>query len=69
MSTNFYEYEYALVDADSLKSKGYKIGLNIDLWYLNVTVPNENVDGNTDIYIDFSDTKCEFGTGRQRGFT
>ena len=62
MSTNFYEYEYALVDADSLKSKGYKIGLNIDLWYLNVTVPNENVDGNTDIYIDFSDTKCEFGT-------
>ena len=66
MSTNFYEYEYALVDADSLKSKGYKIGLNIDLWYLNVTVPNENVDGNTDIYIDFSDTKCEFGTGETK---
>ena len=66
MSTNFYEYEYALVDADSLKSKGYKIGLNIDLWYLNVTVPNENVDGNTDIYIDFSDTKCKFGTGETK---
>ena len=66
MSTNFYEYEYALVDADSLKSKGYKIGLNIDLWYLNVTVPNENVDGNTDVYIDFSDTKCKFGTGETK---
>ena len=66
MSTNINEYEFALVDADSLKSKGYKIGLNIDLWYLNVTVPNENVDGNTDIYIDFSDTKCEFGTGETK---
>lgn len=28
MSTNINEYKWVLVDADSLKSKGYKIGLN-----------------------------------------
>ena len=69
MSTNINEYEFALVDADSLNSKGYKIGLYYgldDLWYLNVTVPNENVDRNTDVYIDFSDTKCKFGTGETK---
>ena len=69
MSTNINEYEFALVDADSLNSKGYKIGLYYgldDLWYLNVTVPNENVDRNTDVYIDFSDTKHKFGTGETK---
>lgn len=69
MSTNINEYEWVLVDADSLNSKGYKIGLYYgldDLWYLNVTVPNENVDRNTDVYIDFSDTKCKFGTGETK---
>lgn len=69
MSTNIDEYEFALVDADSLNSKGYKIGLYYgldDLWYLNVTVPNENVDRNTDVYIDFSDTKHKFGTGETK---
>ena len=69
MSTNINEYEWVLVDADSLNSKGYKIGLYYgldDLWYLNVTVPNENVDRNTDVYIDFSDTKCKFGIGETK---
>ena len=69
MSTNINEYEFALVDADSLNSKGYKIGLYYgldDLWYLNVTVPNENVDRNTDVYIDFSDTEYAFGTGETK---
>ena len=69
MSTNINEYEWVLVDADSLNSKGYKIGLYYgldDLWYLNVTVPNENVDRNTDVYIDFSDTKHKFGTGETK---
>lgn len=69
MSTNINEYEWVLVDADSLNSKGYKIGLYYgldDLWYLNVTVPNENVDRNTDVYIDFSDTEYAFGTGETK---
>ncbi len=69
MSTNINEYKWVLVDADSLKSKGYKIGLYIGLdgiWYLNVTVPNENVDRNTDVYIDFSDTEYAFGTGETK---
>ena len=69
MSTNINEYEWVLVDADSLNSKGYKIGLYIgldEIWYLNVTVPNENVDRNTDVYIDFSDTEYAFGTGETK---
>ena len=69
MSTNINEYEWVLVNAESLKLKGYKIGLYIGLdgiWYLNVTVPNENVDENTDVYIDFSDTEYAFGTGETK---
>ncbi len=69
MSTNINEYEWVLVNAESLKLKGYKIGLYIgldEIWYLNVTVPNENVDENTDVYIDFSDTEYAFGTGETK---
>lgn len=69
MSTNINEYEWVLVDADSLKSKGYKIGLYIGLdniWYLNVTVPNKELLSNTNVYIDFSDTEYAFGTGETK---
>lgn len=69
MSTNINEYEWVLVNAESLKLKGYKIGLYIgldEIWYLNVTVPNDNVDENTDVYIDFSDTEYAFGTGETK---
>ena len=69
MSTNINEYEWVLVNAESLDLKGYKIGLSIgldDLWYLNVTVPNKDQYWNTDVYIDFSDTKCKFGTGETK---
>lgn len=69
MSTNINEYEWILVDADSLKSKGYKIGLYIGLdniWYLNVTVPNKELLSNTNVYIDFSDTEYAFGTGETK---
>ncbi len=69
MSTNIDEYEWVLINADSLNLKGYKIGLSIgldDLWYLNVTVPNKDQYWNTDVYIDFSDTKCKFGTGETK---
>ncbi len=72
MSTNINEYEFALVDADSLNSKGYEVGLDIgpdNLSYLNVTVPNKELLSNTNVYIDFSDNIYKFGTGRQRGFT
>ena len=60
MSTNINEYKWVLVDAESLQLKGYKIGLSIGLdniWYLNVTVPNKDQYWNTNVYIDFSDTK------------
>lgn len=69
MSTNINEYKWVLVDADSLKSKGYKIGLYIGLdniWYLNVTVPNKELLSNTNVYIDFSDTEYAFGTGETK---
>lgn len=69
MSTNINEYKWVLVDADSLKSKGYKIGLYIGLdniWYLNVTVPNKELYSNTNVYIDFSDTEYAFGTGETK---
>lgn len=69
MSTNINEYEWVLVDADSLNSKGYKIGLYIGLdniWYLNVTVPNKELLSNTNVYIDFSDTEYAFGTGETK---
>lgn len=69
MSTDFFEYECAIVDADSLNSKGYTFSLNNgpdNLWYLSVTVPNKNVNWNTDVYIDFSDTKYAFGTGETK---
>lgn len=69
MSTNVNEYEWVLVDADSLNSKGYKIGLYIGLdniWYLNVTVPNKELLSNTNVYIDFSDTEYAFGTGETK---
>lgn len=69
MSTDFFEYECAIVDADSLKSKGYEVGLYIGLdniWYLNVTVPNKELLSNTNVYIDFSDTEYAFGTGETK---
>ena len=69
MSTDFFEYECAIVDADSLNSKGYTFSLNNgpdNLWYLSVTVPNKNVNWNTDVYIDISDTEYEFGTGETK---
>ena len=69
MSTDFFEYECAIVDADSLNSKGYTFSLNIgpdNLWYLSVTVPNKNVNWNTDVYIDISDTEYAFGTGETK---
>lgn len=69
MSTNINEYEWVLVNADSLNLKGYKIGLSIGLdniWYLNVTVPNKDQYWNTNVYIDFSDTEYEFGTGETK---
>lgn len=69
MSTDFFEYECAIVDADSLNSKGYTFSLNNgpdNLWYLSVTVPNKNVNWNTDVYIDFSDTEYAFGTGETK---
>lgn len=69
MSTDFFEYECAIVDAESLQLKGYKIGLSIGLdniWYLNVTVPNKDQYWNTNVYIDFSDTKYAFGTGETK---
>ena len=69
MSTNINEYEWVLVDADSLKSKGYEVGLYIGLdniWYLNVTVPNKELLSNTNVYIDFSDTEYAFGTGETK---
>ena len=69
MSTNINEYKWVLVDAESLQLKGYKIGLSIGLdniWYLNVTVPNKDQYWNTNVYIDFSDTKYAFGTGETK---
>ena len=60
MSTDFFE---------SLNSKGYTFSLNNgpdNLWYLSVTVPNKNVNWNTDVYIDISDTEYEFGTGETK---
>lgn len=69
MSTNINEYKWVLVDADSLKSKGYEVGLYIGLdniWYLNVTVPNKELLSNTNVYIDISDTEYEFGTGETK---
>ena len=69
MSTNISEYKFALVDADSLKSKGYEVGLDIgpdNLSYLNVTVPNKELLSNTNVYIDFSDNIYKFGTGETK---
>lgn len=69
MSTNINEYKWVLVDAESLQLKGYKIDLSIGLdniWYLNVTVPNKDQYWNTNVYIDFSDTKYAFGTGETK---
>ena len=69
MSTNINEYEFALVDADSLNSKGYEVGLDIgpdNLSYLNVTVPNKELLSNTNVYIDFSDNIYKFGTGETK---
>ena len=68
MSVNIDEYDYYF-DSDSVYLTQYALNFDHDtvndLWYLNVTVPNQTLD-QIDIDVCFGDIKREFGTGETK---